>query len=281
MAEAVELLAGRGDALVLAGGTDVVCFLKDGVLAPDVVVDIKGIGGLNGISYNGDELKIGALVTFSDILHSPIVYKEFPVFHEMAGTVASVAIRNRATLVGNMCSAVPCLDSGPMSVLFDAVVHVTGPVGQRKIPITQWFKGPRETDLKKGELVTYVAFPKPASIHGGCFVKLGRYKGEDLAQASVAVMVLPDHGYRVSFGSVAPVPVRAPKIEALLEGKPLEDGLVEKALELVSEEIAPITDIRASKEYRLHMCRVMLERALKAAAQRLEGGGPKYGTQLI
>jgi len=115
----------------------------------------------------------------------------------------------------------------------------------------------------------------------GLLCKQRRYEGEDLAQASVTVLALAGNSYRVSFGSVAPWPVRARKIEALLEGQELSESLIQQAARLMPEEIAPITDIRSTKEYRMHMCRVMLERGLKAAVARLGGAGPEYGTSLI
>ena len=149
------------------------------------------------------------------------------------------------------------------------------------LPAHQWFKGNRLTDLKPGEILTTISIPLPAETHAGCYVKLGRYNGEDLAQASVLALCLPGNRYRVAFGSVAPVPIRAKRIEALLNGNPLNDELIDAAKELVPEEIKPITDIRASKEYRMHMSQVMLGRALTAAADRLNGHGPEYGTWLI
>jgi carbon-monoxide dehydrogenase medium subunit len=126
-----------------------------------------------------------------------------------------------------------------------------------------------------------ITIPLPAPKHAGCFVKLGRYKGEDLAQASVAVLALPKRKYRVAFGSVAPVPIRAKKIEKVLDGNPLDDQLLGSAKELIPEEISPITDIRASQEYRMHMCGVMFERAIKAAVARLDGTGPEYGAARV
>jgi carbon-monoxide dehydrogenase medium subunit len=176
---------------------------------------------------------------------------------------------------------VPCADSAPLLAAYEASVIVQGPKGKRKIAAAKWFRGSRRTDLKKGELVTALEFPMPAKQHGGCFVKLGRYSGEDLAQASVLVLALPDHRYRVAFGSVAPIPVRASKIEDLLNGKGISGGIIRQAQELIPAIIAPITDIRATKEYRLHMCQVMFERGLRAAVDRSNGGGPEYGTSLI
>jgi carbon-monoxide dehydrogenase medium subunit len=280
--EAVRLLARYGPrARALAGGTDLVGLISDGVAAPEAVVDIKGIPGLDRIEFKNGVLSIGALVTFSDLRESPIIARKFPVIREMTGWVASVGIRNRATMVGNLCSAVPCCDSGAVLLVYDAAVLVTGPAGKRKVPLREWFLGPRKTVLKRGEIATGITVSLPKQKHGACFVKLRRYEGEDLAQASVTVLALAGNRYRISFGSVAPRPIPAVRIEALLEGQALSDGLIQQAVRLVPAEIAPITDIRATKEYRLHMVGVMLERGLRAAFARLAGSGPAYGTSLI
>jgi len=210
-----------------------------------------------------------------------VIATKFPVIREMTGWLASVGVRNRATMVGNLCSAVPCCDSGPILQVYDATMLVAGPARKRKVPLGEWFVGPRATVLKRGEIATGVVVPLPRKKHGACFVKLRRYEGEDLAQASVTVLALDGPSYRISFGSVAPRPIRGERIEALLEGHPLSESLIQKAVRLVPQEIAPITDIRATKEYRMHMVGVMLERGLRAAVARLAGAGPAYGTSLI
>jgi carbon-monoxide dehydrogenase medium subunit len=280
--EAVKTLARYGTrARVLAGGTDLITLIAENMATPDAVVDIKGVPGLDKIEFKNGVLTIGALVTFSDLRDSPAIAKKFPVIHEMTGWVASVGIRNRATMVGNICSAVPCCDSGPILLVYDAAVLVTGPTGKRKVQLRDWFLGPRKTVLKRGEIATGVTVALPKKKHGACFVKLRRYEGEDLAQASVTVLALAGNSYRISFGSVAPRPIRGERIEALLNGQALSDSLIQEAVRLVPGEIAPITDIRASKEYRMHMVGVMLERGLRAAVQRITGSGPAYGTSLI
>jgi len=280
--EAVKTLARYGQrARVLAGGTDLITLIAEDVVTPDVVVDIKGIPGLDQIEFKNGVLTIGALVTFSELRDSTVVAKKFPVIREMTGWVASVGVRNRATMVGNICSAVPCCDSGPVLLVYDAAVLVTGSSGKRKVPLREWFLGPRKTVLKRGELATGVTVALPKKKHGACFVKLRRYEGEDLAQASVTVLAYADNHYRISFGSVAPRPIRGERIEALLNGHTLSDDLVQRAVGLVVEEIAPITDIRASKEYRMHMVGVMLERGLRTAVSRVTGSGPVYGTSVI
>ena len=280
--EAVKTLARFGPrARVLACGTDLISLIGEGMVKPDAVVDIKGISGLDRIEYKNGALNIGALTTFSDLRDSPVVAKKFPVIREMTGWLASVGIRNRATMVGNLCSAVPCCDSGPILMVYDAMMLVAGPAGKRKVPLSAWFVGPRKTVLKRGEIATGVTVPLPKKKHAACFVKLRRYEGEALAQASVTILAQAGNSYRISFGSVAPWPVRAKEIEALLQGQALSDGLIDQAVRLLPEEIAPITDIRATKEYRMHMCGVMLRRGLWAAAARLAGTGPEYGTSLI
>jgi len=279
--EALALLAEHGRAAAaLAGGTDLVPWMRDDLVAPDVVVDIKGLPGLGGITLVDGALRLGALATFSDVLGSPVVSATFPVLAEMAGVVASVGIRNRATVAGNLCSAVPSNDAGPVLLAAEASLQVAGPDGERIIPLSDWFLAPRRTALAGGELVTGVTVPVPGR-HGGCYLKLGRYRGEDLAQASVAVLALPGSRYHIAFGAVAPATVRATAIEECLGGRPLDEATLAAADDLVPEVISPIGDLRSSAEYRTHMCRVMLRRALRAAAQRLGGDGPPYGERLL
>lgn len=281
LSEALTVLARSKNAAILAGGTDLVEMIKENVAQPDLVVDIKGLDTLNEIKFENDTLFIGAGVTFSDLIESKIIREKYPVIFEIAKTVASVGIRNRATVAGNICSAVPCMDSGPLLMAYDTTVQVVGQKGERNISATEWFVAPRKTALKKGELVTGVSLPYPKEKHAGCWVKLGRYTGEDLAQVNLLILAMVDGTFKISFGAVAPVPVRAKKIEKLLSGQTITSSLIEKAKQLIEEEIKPITDIRATKEYRMHTAKVMLERGLNAAISRLNGGGPEYGTSVI
>lgn len=280
--EEVDDLVSRygSEGRILAGGTDLVVLMKDGVEAPKGVIDVKGMDELSRIGYSGGRLHIGAAITFNDLLASDIVREEFPLIWESAGSVASFGIRNRATLVGNICSAVPSLDAGPALLVHEAVVHVRSTGGERRIDIRNWFLGPRETGLREYEYVTGVSLPKSENS-AGCYVKLGRYKGEDLAQASVAALVSEGLEYRVAFGAVGPRPIRSAKIEELLNGKEIDDEVIKAASDVIPGEISPITDIRATKRYRTHMTKVMFKRCLKAAVARSEGNGPDYGTGLI
>lgn len=281
IAQTLKLLAKYPQSAILAGGTDLLNLLKDGGAQPEAVIDIKGLTNLRKITFARGRLQIGALVTFAELIESKTVKRYFPLIVETAGTVASTGIRNRATMAGNICSAVPCLDSGPLLLAYDAVVSAVGAAGKREIPVAEWFAGPRKTALKPGEMVSRITVPLPEAKHAGCFIKLGRYAGEDLAQASVLTMALAGNRFRIAFGSVAPVPFRADRIEALLNGKELDARLLAEAKGLVSSQVSPITDIRSTAEYRLHMCRVMLERAILASVERLDGGGPRCGEKRL
>ncbi len=254
---------------LLAGGTDLICNLKAEMINPQVIIDLKAIKDLHKIKLQKDCLHIGALVTYTEIIESSVINEHFPVLAQAASKVASCGIRNRATMVGNICSAVPCLDAGAPLMIYEAEVIVDGTQGRRGIPIKDWFVAPRKTSIGYNEMVIEVRIKKPAS-HGGYYYKLGRYEGEDLAQATVAVMAMENNQYRIAFGSVGPRPIRALNIEKVLNGNSLKEEVLNKAKKLVDTTISPITDIRASKEYRMHMCKVMLERSLHKAKASLE-----------
>jgi carbon-monoxide dehydrogenase medium subunit len=280
LADAIDALSTcPGSVRVLAGGTDLVAWLRDDAVAPDLVVDIKDVPGLGDISLDGDMLSIGSLVTFTDLIESDVITERVPLLAEMAETVASTGIRNRATMVGNICSAVPSCDAGPVLLALNSTVHLAGPQGERSVDINDWFVGLRQTAKHDDEVVTRVTIE--LREHGAVYAKLMRYAGEDLAQAAVCIVAYPDRTYRVAFGAVAPTPIRSTRIEETLNGKTLDDELVAEVVALVGSEISPITDMRASAEYRTRMSEVMLERGLWAATERLSGSGPGYGERLI
>ena len=173
----------------------------------------------------------------------------------------------------------PSCDAGPVLLAYDTTVHVAGPGGERGVDINDWFVGLRETALSDDEVVTRIEIK--LRHHGGVYVKLMRYAGEDLAQAAVGIVVYPDNEYKVAFGAVAPAPFRSTRIEDALRGRPLDETVVAEVVALVDDEISPITDMRASAEYRTRMTEVMLERGLWEAAERFAGTGTDYGVRLI
>ncbi len=268
-------------ARVLAGGTDLVAWLRDDLVEPTRLVDIKHVPGLAAIDEVDGGLRLGALVTFSDVIASDLVRDRVPMLVEMAHHVASVGIRNRATVAGNLCSAVPSLDAGPALLVLDAEITAIDPGGVTTVSAEEWFVGPRQTRLSAGGIVSAVTVRIPSDDYGAAFLKLGRYAGEDLAQANLAVLITESLGYRVAFGAVAPRPVRARAIEQQLQGSPIDPARIESAVSRVAAEIAPITDLRATAGYREHMCRIMLRRGLEAAWERLKNTGAPYPSEFI
>ena len=269
---ALELMRIHGTcAKPLAGGTDLAVHLKEGVITPAWVVDLKGIAELRRCEEKDGRLFLGALITFADILALAVVKERLPVLADAAASVASVAIRQRATLVGNIVSAVPSLDAAGALLVYDAVVHTQSTAGRREIPVDSWFLAPRQTALTPDEIVLGVSLKLPAAREGGCYLKLSRYAGEDLAQAGLSVVVTADNHYRIAHTALAPAPRRARSVEALLNGKHPDTPLLDAAKQLLLQEISPISDLRATKRYREHMVQVMLERGLKAARGRLLG----------
>ncbi len=260
----------NGKAKILVGGTDLIVHLKEELAKTENLIDIKGIADLNKIEISEDSIFIGAGVTFTDIIESKKLKEKLPILWEASEKVASVGIRNRATVVGNICSAVPSLDSAPALLVYDAEILVQSKTRKRTISIHDWFIGPKKTILNTDELVLGIKIP--ISQHAGVYEKLGRYKGEDLAQAGIGIFVNANRNYRFAYCAVGPVPKRMKKLEDFLHNKEISDKLLEEAAKLIPDEISPISDIRSSKEYRIHMMKVMFKRGLQKSVALLKGG---------
>jgi CO/xanthine dehydrogenase FAD-binding subunit len=268
---AIQLLNEYGkNARLLAGGTDLANQMKQGYRVPQILIDIKGIPELELIRMVKNDLDIGALATFNDLRNSKLIREKMNILHEAAGKVASTGVRNRATMVGNICSAVACMDSATPLLVHESVVHTLSVNGKKQYPIQEWFIDNRKTAIQDNEIVTHVSVPIPEKKYAGAYQKMMRYSGEDLSQSNVSVLVLSDKHFRVAFGSVGPIPKRSPEIEKLLETEGISEDTIEKAKSIIETSITPITDVRATKEYRMHMTKVMFERALKTAMERFK-----------
>jgi CO/xanthine dehydrogenase FAD-binding subunit len=268
--EVLDLLERYGkNAAILAGGTDMANMLKQGFPVPEMMIDIKALEELSQISLDGSKLHIGALVTFSEIIKSEIIREHMKVLWEAAHLVASAGIRNRATVAGNICSAVACMDSAAPLLVHDASIHLASRQGERRLPVHKYFVDNRKTARRENELLTKVSIELPLQKYAGCYQKLMRYAGEDLAQANVGVLALEDGSFRVAFGAVGPIPKRSAKIERFLHGNQITGDVLAEAKAMVASVISPITDIRASKEYRTFMTMHMLEEGIKKALGRL------------
>lgn len=259
--EALELLkTHEGQATLLNGGTDLIVRMQEGHSAPPVVVDIKKIPGMNEIQITDDRILIGATVQLNEIGSNPVIRTRYPFLAQAALSVGSKQVRNRATMVGNICNASPLADTATPLLALEAEVHVYGEDGIKTVPIRDFFVFVRKTVLKPTDIVTGISFAQNPSVMG-IFTKMSRRKEVDLSTVC-ATVVKVDKTFRISCGAVAPTPVRLPETEAFLEGKTLSENVIEEACEIASNEVTPISDIRASEAYRREMVGVMLKRSL-------------------
>ena len=254
-----------GKAKILNGGTDLIVEIRDKIIQPEYVVDIKAIPQLNKITYSEqDGLHIGATVTLNEISNSKVVQRNYPILAEACKTVGSYQVRNRATLVGNISNASPAADTAPPLLVLEAKVDIIGPTGEKIVPINEFFTGVKKNILKKGEIVTCVIVPSLRDEWTGVYRKQGRRKDVDLATVGVAVVCIRDE-IRIALGAVAPTPIRAFKTEELLKGKTIDESLLEKAGISVLTEVSPISDVRSSQEYREEIIKVLVRRAILQA----------------
>lgn len=266
--EAVSLLRQYGDrAHVLAGGTDLLVMAKEERVNPEHLIDIKPIQGMGEITWDGHRgLKIGALATIRAIERSSMVMEKAPVVSQAAHLLGSVQIRNRATVGGNLCQAVPSAEMPPPLIALGATARIYGPNGYRTIPLERLFVGPRRTSLGRQELLVELEVPAMPSHTGSAYLRFSPRKAMDLAIASAAAMVRLDDGRcsdcRIVLGAVAPTPLRATKAEDTLRGERPGAGVIERAAELAAAEAMPISDIRASAEYRRELVKVLVRRTL-------------------
>ncbi len=267
--EALNLLAKyRKRARIIAGGTDLVPKLKKRAIPiPERVIDIKNILGLDYINYEkGDGLKIGALATISDVEKSPVIREKYNILFQSAQSMASPQVRHRGTIAGNICNAVPSADSAPVLMVLDAKVTLSSKKGERIIKIADFFTGPNETVVKPDEILTEIQIPDVAPGTIGKYLKLSPRRAMDLAVVGVAVLIVPDCGkcgdIIIALGAVSPTPVRAIAAEEMLRGQPFEAKLIEQAAAAASVDCCPISDHRASAEYRTEMVGVLIKRAI-------------------
>src|SRR5579862_8581939 len=271
---AVALLAqhaANAKVKIIAGGTDLLADLKFSAHGPDVVVDISRADDLKNITVNEQGLSIGALVTHSEIMRSPIIREMFPALVDAAHTIGAVQTRNLGTLGGNLVTAVPSVDSGPTLVALDAIVTLAGPEGRRQLPLADFFVGPRKTALRPAELLVEITVPKENVGKPTHFLKFGLRKGQALALVNLAVSFWVDWesgtflNPRVALGAVAPKVIHAESAEKFLAGEEITPDTMAEAGRLAATDAKPISDMRASAQYRRDLVAVLTRRALEGA----------------
>jgi len=276
LGEAVALLAKNGEkAHILAGGTDVLVKLKQRQMSPEILIDIKGIPGLEGIEYRpGGGMRIGSLTLIREIEISPVVKEHLPVLAHAAHVLGSVQVRHRATIGGNLCNALPSADMGPYLIGMGASVLVTGPEGERKLPVEDLFADSGKNSLVVGEIVTAIEIPPWSPHTGGSYMKHAIKNAVDVAIVSVAGVVVTDplkkvfEEARIVLGAVGPRPLRPKRAEEFLRKKGIEERVIIRAGELASEETRPRTTV----EYKTEMVKVLTSRVLREALERIPRG---------
>ena len=272
--EALDLMKEYGtDCKVIAGGTDVVIRLRARTLRVQAIIDISAIPELKGITLSKDKAVIGAAHDLRSLSLDPaLLESEWEIVAECAGHVSSTQIRNLATLGGNNVNASPSADTTPALLISDAVVNVVGPNGALDIPIDEFFVGPGKTVLEQGELITSFTLPKQ---EGAAAYHKHAIRGDtDISIVGVGVRIaLDENGVvtmaRVALGGVAPRSIRVKNVEELLVGTKLTDEDIEKAAELARDSITPITDQRATAEYRKEMVYVNVKNMIREAVAKI------------
>jgi carbon-monoxide dehydrogenase medium subunit len=274
IAEASDILARyEGSARVIAGGTDLLLKMKADRLAPKAVINIKRIPDLRGLAMNS-QLSIGALTTLEELRRSPLVRQHFAALADAAATMASIQIRNLATIGGNLCNAAPSADLAPILIALRAVARIAGSHGERRVPLDEFFLGPGKTVLAVDELLAAVEVPPPNGP--ALYLKHAPRECMDIAVVGVGLSLrMADQRCveaRLVLGAVAPTPLRARRAEdELIGGAPTPDRIA-RAARLAAEEAQPIDDVRGAAWYRRKMVEVLTQRGLTAIA---EFGGRK------
>jgi carbon-monoxide dehydrogenase medium subunit len=271
--EVIALLGRHGSrAILLAGGTDLLVEIKEGLRAPEVVVDAKHVPGLRELSVSQSEgLRFGALVTARQIETNAQIREHYRGLWQAVRELGSIQVRNRATVAGNVCRASPSADTLPPLIADGATVKILGPGGERAMLLEGFFTGPGKTVLKGDEIVTGFEVPPPTVGMGKCYIKHGRRKAMELATVGVAVNLTLSQGkcheIRIALGAVAPTPIRARKAEALLEGKTPDAAAIAACAAAAASESSPISNIRGSADYRRRMVEALTSRAIVAAME--------------
>lgn len=274
--ECVAALAGGGEVKAVAGGTDLLPQMKNGLVKPATVVDLSGIAALRVLQADGGgALHVGAGVTARAAELADVVRAGFPALAEGAGVIGSHQVRNLATIGGNVCNAAPSADVSPPLVALDAIAVVAGPNGRREIPIGDFFLGVRRTALQPGELLVELIVPAQPAGSGGTYLRHTPRRELDIAVVGVASQLTIQDGrctrVRIALGAVAPVIVRATEAEARLEGQAVTPELIAEAAALAVNAARPISDQRGSAEYRRHLVKVLTRRTLQTAFERATG----------
>lgn len=276
VSDAVDFLKAHGsETRMLAGGTDLLIQLRNNEIKPLFILDLKHIPELQtGIQQKNGIVSISAIVTMSDLIMNELINRYFPALIDAAKVIGSVQIRNRATLIGNICNASPAADSAPPLLVYGAEVVALGPKGIRHIPLNEFFVRSGVTILQEDEFVTFLELPIPQKKMGAAHVRRTRRRGHDLASVTLCCGVEETGIVRLSYGSVGPRPMLVVDESGVLVDKKASEESKAVVFESMFSQANPSkTSMRASPAYRLAMLRVLGKEALELAISRLDEGG--------
>lgn len=270
LSEALALRA-EGGWKPIAGGTDLMVQLETDVAEPpERVLDLGRLDELRGVEYDGYEVSIGALTTYTELRHSPVISARLHALSEASGTVGAAQIQNRGTIGGNICNASPAGDTLPVLLAVDSVFECASVEGIREVPAREFWTGYRQTALRDDELLVRVRFAVDRSRHTR-FRKVGTRAAQAISKVVLALSYRDDEGVwrdvRVALGSVAPTTIRATATESVLEGTHPGETVADEASHVLADEINPIDDVRSTAGYRRSVSGRVLHRLL-----REEGG---------
>lgn len=265
----------RGEAKVFAGGAHLTILMKQGLYQPQVLVNIKKIPDLRGVTFDAKEgLAIGALVTHHEIETSPLVKKQFPVLAEAEREVANIRVRNMGTVGGNLASGEPLTDLAQVFIALEGKAKIAGPDGERMIPVEELFVDFYQTSLAQDEILTQVIIPPLPPRTGIEYIRFSSSSVVDKPTAGVAVRISLEtesetcRVVRIVLGCIGATPVRAQKAETTLAGNKLSAELAEKAAAIFAQECSPTSDLRGSETYKRGVVRTLVRRATRMAYER-------------
>jgi carbon-monoxide dehydrogenase medium subunit len=274
--EALAMYAEHDDCKVICGGQSLLIVMRQGMVAPEYLLDIKHVKELDYVQFDKkDGLKIGATTTHRSIEKSDVVKKNYPALTAMENKLASIQVRNWGTIGGNLAHADPAGDPGPILIALKANIKVGNTKGERTMPLEDFFVDYFETALDHGELVLEIQVPVPEPKTGAAYQKFNLLESDQGMVAVAASVTLNGGGkckdVRVILGNAGPKPIRVNRIEELLIGKAYDEGLFTQAGTIASEDCEPVADIHASEEHRRHLLAVLTKRMLKQAWEQAKG----------
>ena len=270
-----ELREFGADAKLIAGGTALVIMMRQRLVRPSCLISLRMVRGLDGIAEKDGALRIGGLATHREVETSTLVRRRVPLLAETYRHVATIRVRNMATVGGGLAHADPNQDPPPTLMVLGATLKASSADGSRVIPLEEFFTDYYETVLKPDEIITEVSVPRLPANSGGAFVKFLPRTADDYATVSAAAVVTLDRARKIftdvciALGSVGTTPIRAREAEAVLRGQPVKREALREAAEKVRQAVDPVSDFRGSAAYKKEMAVVFVRRALEMALDNL------------